>query len=140
VPKPVVPEITITLPPGATSVTFPASALLANATLTGSGKVSGFAIIVDADSGVLQATRDPATGGYTTFTYTPDANTALGQDAFFVGVVDQAAEGGSARASTFVRFAPAAAAAHGLRSRRPTPAARWRAMRSTRSTTARSPS
>ncbi|MFO1319417.1 MAG: Ig-like domain-containing protein [Burkholderiales bacterium] len=104
VPQPVVPQTAIVVPPGAASVPFTAAALLANATSTGALKVSGYASLVDADSGVLQATLDPVTGGYTNFVYTPGANTVPGQDAFFIGVIDQGAEAGSARASTFVRF------------------------------------
>jgi hypothetical protein len=105
VPAPVVPDTTIAIPVGATSVTFPVSALLTNATVVGSVKFSGYASRFDDDSGVLWAQVDPVTREYLTFTYTPDPDTILGEDAFFIGVVDQGAEGGSARGATFVRFA-----------------------------------
>jgi hypothetical protein len=105
VPAPVVPDTTIAIPAGATSVTFPVSALLESATVVGPVKFSGHAIRFDGNSGVLEAQVDPITGRYVSFTYTPDADTILGEDAFFVGLVDEGAEGGSARGATFVRFA-----------------------------------
>ncbi|MBK8019191.1 MAG: hypothetical protein IPK20_22635 [Betaproteobacteria bacterium] len=107
VPRPVIPETVIPVPAGATSVTFPVSALLANSTVGGPVKFSGYAIRFDEDSGVLSANVDPVTGDYLSFTYTPDVNTVLGQDAFFIGFIDLSADGGSGRGATFVRFAAA---------------------------------